>query len=356
MQSYPFTSQVTYDEQGLPLYDRAVDSEFLRAVFAAYFSDGIFYKPTNALQVVAGTGLQVQVNPGICHIRGAIGIETETRTLTLAAADALPRIDTVVARLDLSLAVRSIELYIVKGTPSSSPQRPALTRDATIWELGLADIAVAANSSTITQSSITDTRLDIERCGVVAQTIGSLDTAPYFAQLTTAIAEHQDAAEAQIDLLQELLAEVEGNTAWMLKSQYDTEGRGIDVYNYADDSAAMHANAAAPKYTATLTIDGWVDSTSEEQAKGYTLAQEVALTAVTPGAPTVMESSEFLTGCGYDPTGVAATDEILDEVLAIINTGVTRSLDGGKVRTIVKEKPSAEIVVNWTIRTEVNNG
>ena len=104
MQSYPFTSQVTYDEQGLPLYDRAVDSEFLRSVFAAYFSDGIFYKPTNALQVTAGTGMQVQANPGICHIRGAIGIETDTRTLTVEAAGTSPRIDTVVARLDLSLA------------------------------------------------------------------------------------------------------------------------------------------------------------------------------------------------------------------------------------------------------------
>ena len=36
MQSYPFTSQVTYDEQGLPLYDRAVASEFLRSVNKQY--------------------------------------------------------------------------------------------------------------------------------------------------------------------------------------------------------------------------------------------------------------------------------------------------------------------------------
>lgn len=85
----------------------------------------------------------------------------------------------------------------------------------------------------------------------------------------------------------------------------------------------------------------------------YTQAQEVMLTAVTPSAPTVMAASEFLTGCGYDPTGVAATDEILDEVLAIVNAGVTRSLDGGKVRVIVKEKPASDIVVNWIIRTEV---
>ena len=353
MKSYPFTSQVTYDEQGLPLYDRAVDSEFLRSVFAAYFSDGIFYKPTNALQVVAGTGMQVQVNPGICHIRGAMGIETDTRTLTVEEADASPRIDTVVARLDLSLAVRSIELYVVKGTAAATPQRPALTRDSTTWELGLADIAVAANQSTITQSSITDTRLDTERCGVVAQTIGSLDTAPYFAQLTTAIAEHQEEAEAQIAALQAAIAAVEGDTAWMMKAVYDTHNKGTDVYDYADDTAQTHANAVAAKYTGKFTLDGWVASSGDEQSDGYPYAQEATLTALTPGAPTVMAASEFLTGCGYDPTGVAATDEILDEVLAIVNAGVTSSLDGGKVRTIVKEKPSAEIVVNWVIRTEV---
>ena len=279
MQSYPFTSQVTYDEQGLPLYDRAVDSEFLRQVFAAYFSDGIFYKPTNALQVVAGTGLQVQVNPGICHIRGAIGIETETRTLTVSDAGSLPRIDTVVARLDLSLAVRSIDLYVKAGTAAGLPTAPTLTRDSTTWELGLANILLNANSSTISQSNITDTRLDTTRCGLVAQTIGSLDTSPYFAQLETAIAEHQTAAEAQIDELEEAIAGVEGDTAWMLKSLYDPQNKNKDIFKSID--------AAAAKYEATLTLDGWVTSTSEEQSAGYPYAQEATLTALTPGAPTV---------------------------------------------------------------------
>ena len=95
------------------------------------------------------------------------------------------------------------------------------------------------------------------------------------------------------------------------KEHYDPQGKNKDVYATID--------AAAPKYEAILRLDGWVESTSEEQAVGYTLAQEVTLTAVTPNAPTVMAASEFLTGCGYDPTGVAATDEILDEVLAIVN-------------------------------------
>lgn len=136
------------------------------------------------------------------------------------------------------------------------------------------------------------------------------------------------------------------SAASMKKSTYDPQGKNKDIFKTID--------AVAAKYTGKFTLDGWVTSTSEEQANGYTLAQEVMLTAVTPSAPTVMAASEFLTGCGYDPTGVAETDEILDEVLAIVNAGVTSSLDGGKVRTIVKEKPSAEIVVNWTIRTEVS--
>lgn len=140
---------------------------------------------------------------------------------------------------------------------------------------------------------------------------------------------------------------VEGESAAsMKKSTYDPQGKNKDIFKTID--------AVAAKYTGKFTLDGWVASTSEEQVAGYPLAQEVMLTAVTPSAPTVMAASEFLTGCGYDPTGVAETDEILDEVLAIVNAGVTSSLDGGKVRTIVKEKPSAEIVVNWTIRTEVS--
>lgn len=189
MNSYPFTSQVTYDEQGLPEYDRAVDSAFLRKVFAQYFSDGIFYKPTSALQVTVDAGMNIKVLPGVCHIQGAVGIEERERVLAVQASDVQDRIDTVVARLNLSLESRSIDLYVVKGTASESPAAPALTRNSTVWELGLADIFVAKNTATITQQRITDTRLDNSRCGMVAQTIGALDTSPYFEQVQAMISD-----------------------------------------------------------------------------------------------------------------------------------------------------------------------
>lgn len=195
MNSYPFTSQVTYDEQGLPEYDRAVDSAFLRKVFAQYFSDGIFYKPTSALQVSIDTGMNVKVLPGVCHIQGAVGIEDAERVLAVQASETQDRIDTVVARLDLSLEARSIDLYVVKGTASESPVAPTLTRNSTIWELGLANIFVAKNTATITQQRITDTRLDNSRCGVVAQTIGTLDTSPYFAQVQAMISDLEKTIE-----------------------------------------------------------------------------------------------------------------------------------------------------------------
>lgn len=216
MRSYPFTSKVTYDSQGLPQYDRAIDSDFLRKIYANYFTDGIFYKPTTAFQVQAGTGMTVTVAAGAANIQGAIAIEDTTRELTIQASETSDRIDTVVLRLNLALDSRSIDLYIVKGAAATTPSAPALTRNSTVWELGLANLYIAANTSTITTQRITDTRLDTDRCGQVAQTIGTLDTSPYFTQV-----------QALIDDLEKEIEGIEKGSEVMLKSVYDTDGDGI---------------------------------------------------------------------------------------------------------------------------------
>ena len=110
MISYPFTSRVTYDAQSLPIYDRAVDSAFLRRFYKAYWDDGVFYKPSTSFTVTAtGTGMNVQVQPGMAQVQGAFCLEDTVQTLPIAAADAsLNRIDSVVLRLDLSLDKRDI--------------------------------------------------------------------------------------------------------------------------------------------------------------------------------------------------------------------------------------------------------
>lgn len=220
MISYPFTSRVTYDAQSLPIYDRAVDSAFLRRFYKAYWDDGVFYKPSTSFAVTAtGTGMNVQVQPGMAQVQGAFCLEDTVQTLPIAAADAsLNRIDSVVLRLDLSLDKRNISLAVVSGVAAVSPVAPALTRNNTTWELGIANVLVSAGASVITQRDVEDTRLDDTRCGAVAQTVGELDTSGFFAQLTAMIAR-----------LREEIGEVETGTAAMLRSVYDPGDDGVNI-------------------------------------------------------------------------------------------------------------------------------
>lgn len=309
-------------------------------------TSGVFGADGN-LAVSANDNMTVSVSDGVGWMANSkadgcvIWNDTEATggsklQLTVGLANSsLPRIDRVVvswATVDYS---EKPTIEILQGSPASQPQPPALTNTTLKRQISLAQYRVAAAATKITASDITDERLDQSVCGLVTETV-SIDTSVMQAQFL-----------ALLTQIQALLKDLQLSTAAMLRPVYDPQNKAKDIFKTI--------NAAAAKYEATLTLDGWVTSTSEEQANGYTQAQEVMLTAVTPGAPTVMAASEFLTGCGYDPTGVAATDEILDEVLAIVNAGVTRSLDGGKVRVIVKEKPAADIVVNWVIRTEVSS-
>lgn len=324
MKSYPYTSEVTYDAKGLPLYDRAVDSEFLRRVFKQYFSDGVFYLPENALQVVADAGMQVKVQPGACHIQGAMGIEDDTRTLQVQAAEDRDRIDTVVARHDLSRDMRKIDLYIVKGTAADSPQPPALTRDGTIWELGLANLFISKNTTSIPQERITDTRLDTSRCGQVMTPLQTPDWAPYFAQLQAVIAAQADAGSSQMEAWQTAF---EG---WFehVKGQLSEDPAG-HLQVQVDDAAAAAQAATSRTYTAVLPVSGWAGSASA----GYT--QTVSCEGMTADVVTLPPAIQ--------PTGVRETDIAQREALGYIS--MVETLEGQVTVTCWEDKPTVDLTV-----------
>lgn len=333
MQSYPFTSRVTYDSQSLPVYDRAVDSAFLRTFYAAYWSDGVFYKPSTSFMVTAdGTGLAVQVAPGIAQIQGAFAIETDAQTLAIdAASNTLGRIDSIVLRLDLSMDKRCIELAVLKGAAAAEPLAPTLTRNTTTWELGIANVIVRAGAAAISQQDVVDTRLDTERCGVVSQTVGDMDTSGFFKQLS-----------AQLDVLRQEISDVESGTAAMMRVTYDPQGRRTDIFKAIDKVSNI--------YYARLTLNGWTACSSADQAKGLLYQQTATLTCANSHAPVVTAASEFLSGIGYDKTGVPATDDVLNEVQDIINDGLTVTAYNS-VLVKVKEKPTAEIRARWVIQS-----
>lgn len=182
MIGYPFDSHVTFDSDGSPIYDRAISSIPERTLFKQFFTTGVLMKKSTNLQVVEKSGMTVTVKSGFALIEGCRKYEEADRTLVLqAASSTYDRIDTVVMRLNDNDNVRACDLYIVQGTPASNPVRPALTRTASIYEIGLADIFVQKNSTTISANKITDTRLEAERCGIVSA-VSKIDTTTLFNQ------------------------------------------------------------------------------------------------------------------------------------------------------------------------------
>lgn len=167
MVSFPFDSKITgYDDSGYPQYDRAVNSSVLANMLNSLATTGVLLNDTNSFSVSAGDNMLVKVHAGSAIINGITCVEDTERTLSLQAADTTyDRIDTVVLRLNTSVDVRAIDLYVVKGTASASPVAPVLTRSGSVYELGLANVYIPANVVTITNERITDTRGDSLRCG-----------------------------------------------------------------------------------------------------------------------------------------------------------------------------------------------
>jgi hypothetical protein len=84
-----------------------------------------------------------------------------------------PRIDRVAVRWDA--VERQISAAVLTGRAAASPTAPSLTRSDNIYELALADIAVAAGAVSLAAGDITDRRMDTSLCG----TVNSLITAVY---------------------------------------------------------------------------------------------------------------------------------------------------------------------------------
>lgn len=99
-----------------------------------------------------------------------------------SSSPTLPRIDIVVAKVQdaaYSGATNAWSLAVVTGTPAASPAAPSAPANALI----LAQVAVAANATTITNANITDTRTRTSAVGgVVVTTSGARPGSPYTGQ------------------------------------------------------------------------------------------------------------------------------------------------------------------------------
>lgn len=174
-----FNAQLVGEDE----YDRVYLAEQFAAYFASFVGNGVFGKSMQKLEVLAPStsSMSVKVLSGEAWINGWWYRNTEEHELPLDIADGiLNRIDLVVLRW--SNQERDMYLTTVKGTPSASPAVPSIRRDADFYDLELAQISVNAGAIGITQSDITDMRLNNNVCGFVTGLIDQVDTTDLFNQ------------------------------------------------------------------------------------------------------------------------------------------------------------------------------
>ena len=229
--AFPFNSRITgFDADGMPQYDRASSAEEFARLLASFLRSGVF--GAEMCEVVADGGMYAAVGTGNAMLDGRyVYIETPERVL-FDPAGALPRIDTVVLRRDLSSSVNYVVVAVVKGTEASFPVHPDLTRDSTVYELGIADVLIPANSTAVSQQNITDTRLDEERCGIVAAILAEIDTEVHQRQFVALLSDMQKA----------------------LQEVYE----GVEKVNIIERTATLLASgwSAEAPYTQTVAADG----------------------------------------------------------------------------------------------------
>ena len=115
--------------------------------------------------------------------------------LTVDSADGvLNRIDRVIVEWQTTDYADLPEIKILKGTASSTAAAPALTNNGTKRQISLAQISVAAGTTEITASMITDERLDPAVCGLVTESV-TADTSVINAQFAALLAQLRTAIE-----------------------------------------------------------------------------------------------------------------------------------------------------------------
>lgn len=169
------------DQEGVP--DRPFNADDFAKYFGTLIKNGVFPNPSTNFQCIADQEtMSVKMKAGIAWIDGHLRYDDNVHILEIDTADSvLDRIDRIVLRKDV--LDRDIHWVVKKGEMSGKPVAPTLQRDENAWELGIADVKVAHGTVSISQSMVTDTRLNTELCGLVTGVVTQIDTTTLFNQL-----------------------------------------------------------------------------------------------------------------------------------------------------------------------------
>lgn len=202
--------------------DRKYNAEEFSRLFDGIIVDGVFHSVGDVFKVKPGTGLQVIVGTGRAWFDGTWTYNDADLPISLESPDVLGRIDAVVIEVNRDVLQRKNEIKIIKGTPSTSPVKPALANTDTLSQHALAYVTVKNGISSITEA-------DIEN--VVGRDQTPFVTGP----LTTVDVEHlfskwEGEFDAWFEHIQtELSGDVAGNLQVQIDNLKDTKADKKDV-------------------------------------------------------------------------------------------------------------------------------
>ncbi len=315
-----------------PLDNKPYTSVALGAAYAAR-SRGVLNTDSFTATTNGDNTITVGKGVGCIHVTeqwAAFPLNEGDVLLTFADADGVyPRWDVIALVYDKNANTAGLEVRT--GLAAETPALPALRRNDDYDEIFLYRVTRPTGATKISADNVVDLRLDGSVCGLMRDTIDASDTRVM-----------QAAFEAFLTQIETELKQLHAGTSAMMRATYDPQGRQTDIFKAIDKVSNI--------YYATLTLDGWTACSSADKANELLYQQTATLTCANSHAPVVTASSEFLSGIGYDKTGVPATDDVLNEVQDIINDGVTVTAYNS-VLVKVKKKPTAEIRARWVIQS-----
>lgn len=178
-------------------------------VFAADNNASVSALVDSTMAVTVSDGIGWMANAGKDGVVWWIDHESTNGTKLQIAIDladgVLNRIDRIIVEWTTTNYVDYPEVKVLKGSLSSNAVAPALTNNSTVRQISLARINVAAGTTAITASMITDERLDASVCGLVTENV-SIDTSVMHSQF-----------EAMLKSIQNELMDLEAGTGVELK-------------------------------------------------------------------------------------------------------------------------------------------
>jgi uncharacterized protein with GYD domain len=306
-------------------FDRVYLAKSFAKYFSSFISNGVFAANLDELAVSPQpTGLSVTVQSGQAFINGYWYENDDAVNLSLAGSTALPRIDSIVLRLDLT--ARAVSLAVLQGIPAVTPTAAALTRADSIYELRLANVNIPANAVLITD--IDDTRSNVNECGWVSNVLDNGGTGEGITEITSANLTIGGSGNTRtINLTAEQVSNI-------IKA--GSALQGTDVVNNLTSTATSVPLSAAQGKALKEIID-----TIVSQGSAPTDIASISLTVGGSGFNRTIElSAEQIANIAKGGTALQ-TDDVIDS-LASTESGLPLSAAQGKalndrINTIVSE-------------------